>query len=152
MARMILHLSLSLSLDHFHIKSENNKYIFLSLPGKPKAIPYLSQLLSLLPVTICERCAASSTRGDGNDPTRQRFPVLQKTLEHSHLLQRVPGRIHLFTATHGPDNIKHNQSQPSERTECLKFQCCGAGPFLTCSGSRYFFFAGSGSFSYKKKG
>ena len=28
-------------------------------------------------------------------------------------------------------------------------QCCGAGPFLT--GSRYFFFTGSGSFSYKNR-
>ena len=32
-----------------------------------------------------------------------------------------------------------------------KFQCCGAGPFLTGSGSRYFFFTGSGSFSYKNR-
>ena len=30
-------------------------------------------------------------------------------------------------------------------------QCCGAGPFLTGSGSRYFFFTGSGSFSYKNR-
>ena len=28
-------------------------------------------------------------------------------------------------------------------------QCCGAGPFLTGSSSRYFFFTGSSSFSYK---
>ena len=30
-------------------------------------------------------------------------------------------------------------------------QCCGAGPFLTGSGFRYFFFTSSGSFSYKNR-
>ena len=30
-------------------------------------------------------------------------------------------------------------------------QCCGAGPFLIGSDSRYFFFTGSGSFSYKNR-
>ena len=30
-------------------------------------------------------------------------------------------------------------------------QCCGAGPLLTGSGSRYFFFTGSGSSSYKNR-
>ena len=30
-------------------------------------------------------------------------------------------------------------------------QCCGAGPFLAGTGYRYFFFTGSGSFSYKNR-